>query len=76
MRLGQIGGLLATVALSTLVIEGVLALLLYPWLLIAGVESARRAVGGALLRRDGVHEHRLHAQPRRARAVRRTTTTS
>jgi trk system potassium uptake protein len=38
VQLGQIGGLLATVALSTLVIEGILALLLYPGLLVAGVQ--------------------------------------
>lgn len=35
--LGQIGSLLATVALSTLVIEGALAVLLYPGLLLSGV---------------------------------------
>jgi trk system potassium uptake protein len=38
VQLGQIGALLATVALSTLVIEAVIAVLLYPGLLIAGVE--------------------------------------
>ncbi|WP_231917865.1 TrkH family potassium uptake protein [Microbacterium pygmaeum] len=38
VQLGQIGGLLATVALSTLVIEAIIAVLLYPGLLIAGVE--------------------------------------
>src|SRR5690606_15389720 len=37
VRLGEVGQLLATVALSTLVIEAVLALLLYPSLLWAGV---------------------------------------
>ena len=37
VQLGQIGGLLATVALSTLVIESVVALLLYPGLILAGV---------------------------------------
>ena len=45
--------------------------LLYPSLILAGIEPARRAVGGAVLRGDGVHQHRLHAQPRRSRAVRR-----
>ena len=38
VQLGQIGGLLATVALSTLVIEAIIALLLYPGLLLSGVE--------------------------------------
>ena len=36
-----------------------------------GHRPARGAVGSAVLRRDGVHQHRLHAQRRRARAVRR-----
>jgi len=38
VRLGEVGQLLATVALSTLVIEAVLAVLLYPSLLINGVD--------------------------------------
>jgi Trk-type K+ transport system membrane component len=38
VRLGEVGQLLVTVALSTLVIEGVVAVLLYPTLLLAGVE--------------------------------------
>ncbi|MBN9178060.1 MAG: TrkH family potassium uptake protein [Microbacterium sp.] len=38
VRLGEVGQLLATVALSTLVIEVALALLLYPSLLIGGVD--------------------------------------
>jgi trk system potassium uptake protein TrkH len=37
VRLGEVGQLLVTVALSTLVIEGVIAALLYPALLMAGV---------------------------------------
>jgi Trk-type K+ transport system membrane component len=37
VQLGQIGSLLATVALSTLVIEAVVAVLLYPGLIFAGV---------------------------------------
>ncbi|GAA3215267.1 potassium transporter TrkG [Microbacterium terregens] len=37
VRLGEVGQLLRTVALSTLVIEGALAVLLYPSLVIAGV---------------------------------------
>ncbi|MFB8388415.1 TrkH family potassium uptake protein [Microbacterium sp. NPDC055910] len=37
VQLGQIGSLLATVALSTLVIEAVVAVLLYPGLLLAGI---------------------------------------
>ncbi len=37
VRLGEVGQLLSTVALSTLVIEAVLAVLLYPSLLIGGV---------------------------------------
>ena len=71
VRLGEVGVLLRTVALSTLVIEGVIALLLYPSLIIARHRPARRAVGGAVLRRDGVHQHRLHPERRRSRAVRR-----
>jgi Trk-type K+ transport system membrane component len=38
VRLGEVGQLLATVALSTLVIEAVLAILLYPSLVWAGVD--------------------------------------
>ncbi|GAA1854535.1 TrkH family potassium uptake protein [Microbacterium koreense] len=37
IQLGQVGSLLATVALSTLVIEGVIAVLLYPSMVLAGV---------------------------------------
>jgi len=37
VQLGQIGSLLATVALSTLVIETIIAILLYPGLIVAGV---------------------------------------
>ncbi|GAA1916298.1 potassium transporter TrkG [Microbacterium aoyamense] len=37
VQLGQIGSLLATVALSTLVIEGIVAVMLFPGLLVAGV---------------------------------------
>lgn len=39
VRLGEVGQLLATVALSTLVIEAALALLLYPTLLASGVDA-------------------------------------
>ena len=74
VRLGEVGVLLRTVALSTLVIEGVIALLLYPSLILARHRPARRAVGGAVLRRDGVHQHRLHPEPRRARRRSPTTT--
>ncbi|MCT9820723.1 TrkH family potassium uptake protein [Microbacterium sp. W1N] len=38
VRLGEVGQLLATVAISTLVIEAVLAVLLYPSLLVGGVD--------------------------------------
>lgn len=38
VRLGEVGQLLATVALSTLVIEAVLAILLYPSLVWAGID--------------------------------------
>src|SRR5690606_34103310 len=38
VRLGEVGQLLATVALSTLVIEAVLAFLLYPSLVWAGID--------------------------------------
>jgi Trk-type K+ transport system membrane component len=38
VRLGEVGQLLATVALSTLVIEAALAVLLYPGLLLGGVD--------------------------------------
>ncbi|MBT2484887.1 MULTISPECIES: TrkH family potassium uptake protein [unclassified Microbacterium] len=38
VRLGEVGQLLRTVALSTLVIEGVLAVLLYPGLVMAGID--------------------------------------
>ncbi|MCW3493523.1 TrkH family potassium uptake protein [Microbacterium sp. SSM24] len=37
VQLGQIGALLATVALSTLAIEAIVAILLYPGLIVAGV---------------------------------------
>lgn len=39
IRLGEVGQLLATVALSTLVIEAALAILLYPTLLMSGVDA-------------------------------------
>ena len=71
VRLGEVGQLLITVALSTLVIEAGLSVLLYPSLLLAGRRPARRALGGPVLRRDGVHEHRLRTKPRRDRRVRR-----
>ncbi|GAA1700126.1 potassium transporter TrkG [Microbacterium sediminicola] len=38
VQLGQIGQLLRTVALSTLVIEGVVAILLYPGMLFSGIQ--------------------------------------
>ncbi|CAN7397600.1 TrkH family potassium uptake protein [Microbacterium sp. LjRoot45] len=38
VRLGEVGQLLSTVALSTLVIEGILAVLLYPTLLLSDVD--------------------------------------
>ena len=38
VRLGEVGQLLTTVALSTLVIEGVVAVLLYPGLVMAGID--------------------------------------
>ncbi|WP_091230362.1 TrkH family potassium uptake protein [Microbacterium sp. 3J1] len=38
VRLGEVGQLLTTVAVSALIIEGVLAILLYPALVMAGVE--------------------------------------
>jgi trk system potassium uptake protein TrkH len=43
-RLGEVGGLLATVAVSMLVIEGALAVLLFPRLLIEGVPVGTAAV--------------------------------
>jgi trk system potassium uptake protein TrkH len=41
VRLGEVGSLLATVALSTLIIEAVLAVLMYPSLLVGGVSPLR-----------------------------------
>ncbi len=41
VRLGDVGQLLATVAISTIVIEGVVALLLYPGLVMAGIDPVR-----------------------------------
>lgn len=38
VRLGEVGQLLTTVALSTLVIEGIVAVLLYPGLVMAGID--------------------------------------
>ena len=64
MRLGETGSLLATVAVSVLVIEAVVALLLFPRMLIAGVAAARRRVAVGLHLGDGVHQHRLPARPR------------
>ncbi|RLK52805.1 TrkH family potassium uptake protein [Microbacterium telephonicum] len=43
VRLGEVGQLLSTVALSTLVIEAVLAVLLYPSLLLGGVHPLTAA---------------------------------
>ncbi|MCU1437566.1 MAG: trkG [Naasia sp.] len=45
--LGEVGGLLATVALSTLVIEAAIAVLIYPSVLAAGVEPVA-AIGDAV----------------------------
>jgi hypothetical protein len=69
VRLGEVGQLLATVALSTLVIEAGLAVLLYPSLL-AAASTRDGTVGGAVLRGDVVHEHRLHPERGRHRPVR------
>ncbi|MRH27870.1 TrkH family potassium uptake protein [Microbacterium sp. SYP-A9085] len=41
VRLGEVGSLLATVALSTLIIEAALAVLMYPSLLVGGVDPLR-----------------------------------
>jgi Trk-type K+ transport system membrane component len=41
VRLGEVGSLLATVALSTLIIEAGLAVLMYPSLLVGGVDPVR-----------------------------------
>ncbi|WP_051191768.1 TrkH family potassium uptake protein [Microbacterium luticocti] len=41
VRLGEVGSLLATVALSTLIIEAVIAVLMFPSLLVAGVPPLR-----------------------------------
>jgi hypothetical protein len=41
VRLGEVGQLLATVALSTLVIEAGLAILLYPSLLLSGIDPRK-----------------------------------
>ncbi|MCH3159112.1 hypothetical protein K3X38_14750, partial [Listeria monocytogenes] len=38
VRLGEVGQLLRTVALSTLVIEAVISVLLYPSILLAGID--------------------------------------
>lgn len=38
VRLGEVGALLRTVALSTLVIEGLIAVALYPFMLVSGVD--------------------------------------
>ncbi|MFF2632968.1 TrkH family potassium uptake protein [Microbacterium sp. NPDC058021] len=38
VRLGEVGQLLATVALSTLIIEAVLTILIYPALIVAGID--------------------------------------
>ena len=43
VRLGETGGLLATVAISVLVIEGIIAVLLYPRMLIEGVDPLTAA---------------------------------
>ncbi|GGF11074.1 TrkH family potassium uptake protein [Subtercola lobariae] len=44
LRLGDVGGLLATVAVSALVIEVVLAALIFPRMLIEGVQPAQAAL--------------------------------
>lgn len=59
VRLGEIGQLLSTVAISTLAIEAAIAILIYPSLLIGGVDP-HCPVGGAVLLRDGLHEYGFH----------------
>ena len=68
--------LLRTVALSTLIIEAVLAVLMYPSLLVGGVDPLDGAVGGAVLLGDGLHEHGIHARTPAAWSLSRTTTSS
>ena len=50
VRLGEIGGLLATVAISALAIEVVLAVVLFPRLLVEGFDVVARHLAGLLLR--------------------------
>ena len=66
MRLGEIGGLLATVAISVLTIELALTALITPRLLLAGSDPWQAIWEGLLLRHLGVHEHRIRAARRRA----------
>lgn len=69
VRLGEVGQLLSTVALSTLVISRARGAALP-----VGAHQRRRrrdgALGGAVLRGDVVHEHGLHSQRGRPHPVR------
>ena len=65
VRLGEMGGLLATVAISTLIIEGALTLLIAPRLLLAGADLVDCCLAGLLLGGIRLHQHRVRADPRR-----------
>ncbi len=71
VRLGEVGQLLRTVALSTLLIEALVAVALFPSLDSRRHPSPGCHVGGAVLRGDGIHQHGLHTEPRRSGALRR-----
>ena len=71
VRLGEVGGLLATVAISALVIEVAIAIAMMPSMLAAGYDAFALDLVQLLLLGDGLHEHRIQPESRRPGAVRR-----
>ncbi len=70
VRLGEVGGLLATVAISALVIEVSIALFMIPEHVRRGIRRVGIDLVQLLLLGDGVHEHGIQPQPGRPRPVR------
>ena len=61
VRLGEMGGLLATVAISVFAIELAITALITPRLLLGRLRSVDGDLAGLLLRHVGLHQHRIRA---------------
>ena len=71
VRLGEVGQLLRTVALSTLLIEALVAIALFPSLILAGIHPLDALWEAPFYAAMAFTNTGLHAEPRRPRAVRR-----